>query len=149
MPKLIHQNKKARFHYELLEKFEAGLVLQGSEIKAVRLGRVDFSAAYATVFNEEVFLKNAQILPYQNRNYSDHNPARDRKLLLHKSEIRRLIGKIKEKRLTLVPTKLYLKNGLAKVEIWLCQSKKKVDKRATIKKREAERQMGRYLKKQK
>lgn len=144
--KIITDNRKVKFHYEILENIEAGIMLEGSEVKSIRDGKVNISEAYASIYGEEVFLVNAQISSYQAGNYVDHDPFRKRKLLLHKREIKRLLGAIKEKRLTLVPLKLYFKNGRVKVELILGKGKKLVDKRQTIKKRMDDRQMRRAIK---
>jgi SsrA-binding protein len=144
--KVIAQNKRAHFDYEILEKFEAGIQLTGSEIKSIRQGRVNLSAAYATVQKEEVFLMQAEIQPYDKGGYANHEPKRKRKLLLHRKEIEYLIGKTQTKGQTLVPTKLYLKNGYAKVELGLGVGKKTHDKRATIKEREVKRSLDKAMK---
>lgn len=144
--KVITKNRQAKFNYELLEKFEAGLCLRGSEVKSLRDGKVNLGDAYGTIRNGEVFLLNCHISPYQAASFDDHEPLRTRKCLLHKSEIKKLVGKIQEKGLTLVPSQLYFKNGKAKVELCLGRSKKTIDKRQTIKKRESDRQLRRTLK---
>jgi len=144
--KIICENRKARFNYELLEKFEAGIVLTGSEVKSLRNGQANLGDAYGIIRGEEAFLLNAHISSYQAASYMDHDPVRTRKLLLHKREINKLIGKTKEKGLTLVPTKMYFKKGKAKVELALGKSKKGPDKRQAIKKRESDRQLRRTLK---
>lgn len=144
--KIICDNRKGTFNYEILDKFEAGIVLQGSEVKSLRAGQANLSDAYGTLRNGEVFLLNCHIASYQAAHYADHEPTRSRKLLLHYSEIQKLVGKIQEKGLTLVPLKLYFKNGKAKVELGLGKSKKMFDKRATIKRREDDRAVRRVLK---
>lgn len=145
-PKSVAQNRKARFHYEILEKFEAGIVLTGSEVKSLRADRANLSDAYATVQNGELFLVHCHISPYPPAARNNHEPTRTRKLLMHATEIERLIGKVKEKGLTLVPLKIYFKGNRAKVELALGQGKKLFDKRETIKKRESARQMARAMK---
>ncbi|GAB4246248.1 MAG: SsrA-binding protein SmpB [Thermoleophilia bacterium] len=144
--KLIAQNKKAFHEYFIEETVEAGLVLQGTEVKSLREGRANLREAYAVVRGEEAFLVGAHISPYDQGNIHNHDPLRERKLLLHKREIQRLMGKTQQSGYTLVPTKLYFKNGRAKVEIGLAKGKKMHDKRQTIAKKEAEREMERALK---
>jgi SsrA-binding protein len=138
--KFVATNKKAFFNYEIIEKFEAGLVLVGSEVKSIRDGKVTIHEAYARVKNGEVFLIGMDIGLYpQAGPYQNHEPRRSRKLLLHKREIHRLTTKTREKGLTLVPLSLYFKEGLAKVQLGLGRGKREYDKRATIKDREAKR----------
>ena len=136
----IAENRKAFHDSHLLETFEAGLVLLGTEVKAIREGRVNLRDSYARVEDGEVFLYNVNISPYSHRGYADHEPLRRRKLLLHRDEIRKLIGKTVEKGMTLVPTRLYFKNGRVKVAVSLAKGKKEYDKRETIKRREADRE---------
>ena len=136
----IAENRKAFHDYHLLESFEAGLVLLGTEVKAIREGRVNLRDSFARVENGEVFLYNVNISPYSHRGYVDHEPLRRRKLLLHRDEIRKLIGKTVEKGMTLVPTRLYFKKGRVKVSVSLAKGKKEFDKRETIKRREADRE---------
>ena len=136
----IAENRKAFHDYHLLETFEAGIALLGTEVKAIREGRVNLRDSYARVENGEVFLFNVNISPYSHRGYAEHEPLRRRKLLLHRHEIRKLIGKTVEKGMTLVPTRLYFKNGRVKVAISLAKGKKEYDKRETIKKREVDRE---------
>ena len=138
--KIIATNKKARFEYELLESFEAGIVLQGPEIKSARNSKLSLQDSYAAVEGGEVFLHNMYIAPYEPANRFNHEPRRKRKLLLKKSEIRRIAGKMAGSALTVIPVKAYLKGGKAKVEIALARGKKKYDKREAIKKRELERE---------
>ncbi len=144
--KLIADNRRARHDYHLLERFEAGLVLTGTEVKSLREGRASLARAYADVRGEEVWLVGAHIAAYEKGGFANHDPDRDRKLLLHKKEIASLIGKVKERGLTLVPTRLYFKDGRAKVEIALARGKEQRDRRREIAKREAERQIERALK---
>jgi SsrA-binding protein len=136
----IAENRKAFHDFHILETFEAGLVLLGTEVKAIREGRVNLRDSYARVEGGEVFLYNVNISPYSHRGYADHAPLRQRKLLLHRDEIRKLIGKTVEKGMTLVPTRLYFKNGRVKVAVALAKGKKEYDKRETIKRREADRE---------
>jgi SsrA-binding protein len=136
----IAENRKARHDFHLLESFEAGIALMGTEVKAIREGRVNLRDSYARVEDGEVFLYNVNISPYSHRGYVDHEPLRRRKLLLHRQEIRKLIGKTVERGMTLVPTRLYFKNGRVKVEVCLAKGKKEFDKRETIKRREADRE---------
>ena len=136
----IAENRKAFHDFHLLETFEAGLVLLGTEVKAIREGRVNLRDSFARVEDGEVFLYNVHISPYSHRGYADHEPLRRRKLLLHRDEIRKLIGKTVEKGMTLVPVRLYFKNGRVKVAVSLAKGKKDYDKRETIKRRETERE---------
>src|SRR5471032_2728290 len=136
----IAENRKAFHDYHLLESFEAGIALLGTEVKAIREGRVNLRDSFARVEGNEVFLYNVNISPYSHRGYADHEPLRRRKLLLHRSEIRKLIGKTVEKGMTLVPTRLYFKDGRVKVAVSLAKGKKDYDKRETIKKRESDRE---------
>ena len=136
----IAENRKAFHDFHLLETFEAGLALLGTEVKAIREGRVNLRDSFARVEDGEVFLYNVNISPYSHRGYADHEPLRRRKLLLHRDEIRKLIGKTVEKGMTLVPTRLYLKNGRVKVAVSLAKGKKEYDKRETIKRREVDRE---------
>jgi SsrA-binding protein len=136
----IAENRKAFHDYHLLETFEAGLVLLGTEVKAIREGRVNLRDSFARVEGGEIFLYNVHISPYSHRGYADHEPLRRRKLLLHKREIRKLIGKTVEKGMTLVPTRLYFKDGRVKVAVSIAKGKKDYDKRETIKKRETDRE---------
>ena len=136
----IAENRKAYHDYHLLETFEAGIALQGTEVKAIREGRVNLRDSFASVANGEVFLHNVNTGSYSHRGYADHEPLRARKLLLHRDEIRKLIGKTREKGMTLVPVRLYFKNGRVKVAIGLAKGKKEYDKRETIKQRETDRE---------
>src|SRR6476659_4780916 len=136
----IAENRKAFHDFHLLETFEAGLVLLGTEVKAIREGRVNLRDSFARVEGGEVFLYNVTISPYSHRGYADHPPLRQRKLLLHKDEIRKLIGKTIERGMTLVPVRLYFKNGRVKVALGLAKGKKDYDKRETIKRREVDRE---------
>lgn len=144
--KIVAQNRKAGFKYQFLEKFEAGLVLTGSEVKSLREGKASMGDAYAVIQGGEIWLINLHISPYPPAADQNHEPMRSRKLLLHKREVEKLIGKLQEKGLTLVPTKIYFKKGLAKAELGLGRGKKLFDKRESIKKKESRRQMARALK---
>jgi SsrA-binding protein len=136
----IAENRKAYHDYHLLETFEAGVALLGTEVKAIREGRANLRDSFARVDNGEVYLYNVNISPYSHRGYVDHEPLRPRKLLLHRNEIRKLIGKTVEKGMTLVPVRMYFKNGRVKVAISLAKGKKEYDKRETIKRRESDRE---------
>jgi SsrA-binding protein len=144
--KLIATNRRARHEYHLLERLEAGLVLTGTEVKSLRQGQATIDRAYADVRDGQVWLVGAHISPYEQASLGSHDPDRDRKLLLHRKEIASLIGKVKERGLTLVPTQLYFKNGRAKVELALARGKEQRDKRRDIAKRDADRQIERALK---
>ncbi len=141
--KTVAQNRRARFEYQILETTEAGIVLKGSEVKCVRQGKVDISYCLASVKDGEVWLHNMHVAAYQNAGAFGHNPRRTRKLLLHRREIRKLIGKTKQNGLSLVPIRLYWKHGLAKVELAIAKGKQAFDKRETIKQRDQEREMRR------
>ena len=147
--KIIAINRRARRDYEIVESFEAGMVLQGTEVKSLRDGRISFKDSYARIQDGEVFLVNAHISPYSHGNVQNHDPVRDRKLLLHKAEIKRLTGKTEEKGLTLIPLQAYFVGGRAKLQIALARGKRERDKRDTIMKREAERDMEREIKQHK
>ena len=144
--KVIAENRRARHDYELLDRYEAGIVLTGTEVKSLRDGRVTLAQSYADVRGMEVWLAGAEIQQYAQGNVANHEPLRDRKLLLHRSEISSLVGKVREKGLTLVPTKLYFKDGKVKIEIALARGKEKGDKRRDVIAREAKRDMDRALK---
>jgi SsrA-binding protein len=144
--KLIAENRRARHDYQLLDRVEAGIVLTGTEVKSLRDGRVTLAQAYADVRDGEVWLVGADIAVYDQGNIANHEPGRDRKLLLHRSEIASLIGKVRERGQTLVPTRLYFKDGKVKVELALARGKEKGDKRRDIAERDAKRQIERALK---
>jgi SsrA-binding protein len=144
--KLIAENRKARHDYHLLERYEAGLVLTGTEVKSLREGRATLRQAYADIRNGELWLVGANIASYDKGSIGQHEPERDRKLLLHRRQIDSLVGKVQERGLTLVPTRLYFKDGRAKVELALARGKEARDKRRDIARREADRQMERALK---
>jgi SsrA-binding protein len=142
----IAVNRKARFEYHVEETFEAGLVLLGSEVKALREGKANLKDSYGRIEGDELFLWNAHISPYGPASQFGHEPTRTRKLLLHREEIARLTGKVKERGLTLIPLRLYFKNGRAKLELGLARGKKMHDKRDTIREREVRREMDRAMK---
>ncbi len=139
-------NRQARFNYEILERIEVGISLVGTEVKSIREGRANIKEAYADIRNGEVYLIGAHISPYSHGNITNHNPLRERKLLLKSSEIKKLQGKVMEKGLTLVPLRLYLKGRLIKLELGVGRGKKLVDKREDIKKRDQQREVQRALK---
>jgi SsrA-binding protein len=145
--KIIATNKKAYHNYEIVESFEAGIVLLGSEVKSIREGRISLKDSYAEVRNGEVFLLQVHISPYEPANRFNHEPLRERKLLLHHQEIKRLIGKIREKGYTLIPTKVMFNDkGKIKVEISLAKGKRAYQKKQAIKERDLEREMRAELK---
>jgi SsrA-binding protein len=137
---LIADNRKARHDFHLLEEFEAGLVLRGTEVKAMREGRANLRDSYCRIENGEAFLLNAHVGQYSHGGYASHDPLRPRKLLLQKDELRKLLGKTTERGMTIVPLRMYFKKGRAKLAIALAKGKKTYDKRETIKRREAERE---------
>lgn len=144
--KVLAENKRARFDYEILETYEAGLVLYGYEVKAIKTGHISLKGSYVVIRKREAYLINAFIPPYQPANIpEDYKPEQDRKLLLKKSEIKSLIGKSKQKGLTLVPLRIYTKRGKVKIGLAVGKGKRKIDKREVIKKREAEREIERKL----
>lgn len=143
--KLIAQNKKARFQYNIEDTYEAGLVLIGSEVKSLREGRASLSDSYAIISEGEAYLLNSHISPCPQASIMNHEPKRTRKLLLHKKQIKKLFGKLNEKGYTLIPLKLYFKEGRAKVELGLCKGKKLFDKREAIKKKETKRELDRVF----
>jgi SsrA-binding protein len=143
LDRAIATNRRARHEYAILETFEAGVVLRGTEVKSLRAGLVNFKDSYATVRNGEVWLLGCHINPYSHGTDANHDPERDRKLLLHAKEISRLAGKVAERGLTLIPLKLYFKSGRAKLELGLGRGKKLHDKRSTLREREVKREMDR------
>lgn len=146
--KIVAKNKKAYFNYEILEKFEAGISLIGQEVKSIKMGKMNLIGAYVVLRNNEVFLIGAKVPAYQPKNApKDYNPQRTRKLLLRKSEIKYLIGKSRQKGLTMIPLMIYTRKGKIKIEFALAKGKTKIDKRETIKKREAEREIRRAMRK--
>jgi SsrA-binding protein len=136
----IAENRKAHHDYHLLETFEAGIVLLGTEVKAIREGRVNLRDSFARLDNGEIYLYNVNISPYSHRGSADHEPLRRRKLLLHRDEIRKLVGKTVVKGMTLVPVRMYFKKGRVKVAVSLAKGKKEYDKRETIKRRDTDRE---------
>jgi SsrA-binding protein len=141
--KVVAQNKKARHDYHIEETFEAGIVLQGTEIKSIRAGKANLKDSFARVQNGELFLHNMHVSPYEQGNRYNHDPLRTRKLLLHRKEINKLLGATKEQGYSIVPLKMYLKNGYAKVLIGLAKGKKNYDKRQDLKKKDAKREIER------
>jgi SsrA-binding protein len=144
--KVVVQNRKARYEYHILEKWEAGLVLRGTEVKSLRSGRANLQDAYATVTGGELWLHNLHISPYEHGNRFNHDPLRPRKLLLSRREIRKLIGQVEQKGLTLVLLDIYFRRGIAKATLALARGKKLHDKRDDLRKRSDERDMERALK---
>jgi SsrA-binding protein len=138
--RVVADNRKARHDYHILETYEAGVALLGTEVKAIREGRVNLRDSYARVDGGEAWMLNVHISPYSHRGYADHAETRQRKLLLHRHEIRKLIGRTAEKGLTLVPLQMYFKNGRVKVLVGLARGKQAHDKRETIRRREADRE---------
>jgi len=145
--KIICNNRKARFNYFFTEFFEAGIALKGSEVKSLRDGKANISESYAIDEQGEIFLLNSHIPSYKESSYNNHDPKRNRKLLLNKREINKLIGKINIEGYTLIPTKLYFKKGKAKIEIAVAKGKKHYDKRQVIKKRDWNREKARFFRK--
>ncbi len=143
---IVSTNKKARFNYELIEKIEAGIALKGTEVKSIRNRNVSIGESYAQVKDDEVFLHNLHISPYEQGNRENHDPIRVRKLLLHKREIKKLVAKTQQKGLSLVPLSIYLRKGKIKVELGIGRGKRLVDKREAIKKKTIEREIGRIVK---
>ena len=146
MEKIIATNRKAYYDFHIEETYEAGISLQGTEVKSLREGRANLKESYAIIKDNEVFLMNCHISPYSHGNIQNHEPLRTRKLLLHRKEIDKLWGKVNQKGLTIVPLKLYFKNGRAKVEIGVARGKQQYEKRASIKAKEAKREIERHMK---
>ncbi len=144
---IVSTNKKARFNYEIIEKIEAGISLKGTEVKSVRNKNVSIGESYAQIKNNEVFLHNLHISPYEQGNRENHDPIRVRKLLLHKQEIKKLVSKIQLKGLSLVPLSIYLRKGKIKIELAVGRGKRLVDKRESLKKRAVDREIARIVKK--
>ncbi len=145
--KIISDNRQARYLYEILETYEAGIQLTGTEVKSIRAGRVNLRDGYALIRNGEAWLLNVHISPYQGSGqYFNHEPRRTRKLLLHRKEINKLIGQVEQKGLTLVPLKMYFKDSWVKVSVGLAKGKKLHDKRETLKRRQDQREMARAMK---
>ena len=145
--KIISINRKASFNYFFESVYEAGIVLKGSEIKSIRLGKINIADSYAIERRGEIYLMNSHIPLYKNASYSNHNPTDDRKLLLNKREINKLIGKINREGFTIIPTKIYFKKGKAKIEIAVAKGKKQYDKRQAKKTRDWNRDRARYVRK--
>ncbi len=145
--KIICLNRKASFNYFFEDLYEAGIILKGSEIKSVRNGKVNIAESYAIERDGELFLVNSHISSYKQASFINHNPIQERKLLLKKKEIDRVIGKIQREGFTIIPTKMYFKKGKAKIEIAVAKGKKKFDKRQTIKRRDWDRAKARYFRK--
>ena len=145
--KIITINRKASFNYFFKELFEAGIVLRGSEIKSIRAGKVNIAESYAIEKDGEIILLNSHISGYKQASFADHNPTNERKLLLNKREINKLIGKVNREGFTLIPTKMYFKKGKAKIEIAVAKGKKQFDKRQTKKTRDWNRDRARYVRK--
>ncbi len=144
--KVLINNRRARFDYEVLQTLEAGIALRGTEVKSIREGKINLTEGFCRISERlEVFLVNVHISPYDFGNRHNHDPLRERRLLLHRSEIRRLYGLVREQGLTLIPLKLYLKRGRVKVELGLVRGKKHHDKRDSIKKKDAQREVERAL----
>ncbi|MHC4267875.1 MAG: SsrA-binding protein SmpB [Planctomycetota bacterium] len=143
---IVSTNKKARFNYEIIEKIEAGISLKGTEVKSIRNKNVSIGESYAQIKDDEVFLYNLHISPYEQGNRENHDPIRVRKLLLHKHEIKKLVSKIQQKGLSLVPLSIYLRKGKIKVELAVGRGKRLVDKRETLKKKAVEREIARIVK---
>ena len=143
--KVVARNRKAKFEYELLDSYEAGIELRGTEIKSIRAGQVSLSEAYVRTNGRQAWLVGAHIAPYDQASAFNHDPERERRLLLHKKEIKTLFDNIRLKGLTVVPTRIYLKEGRAKVEIALAKGKRQYDKRQSIKKRDTDREINRAL----
>lgn len=143
--KLVASNRRAHHNFDILETHEAGLVLQGTEVKSLRASRADLKESYARIDRNEAWLLGLHISPYAQGNRANHDPLRPRKLLLHRGELNRLLGKIMEKGLTLVPLRLYFKQGRAKVELGLARGRKTLDKRHAIREREEQREVSRAL----
>jgi len=143
--KVVATNRKAKFEYFLLEEFEAGLSLQGSEIKSIRAGQISLAEAYIKVDGINAWLVEAHVAPYEQANRNNHDPKRPRRLLLHKKEIKKLWDAIRQKGVTIIPTRIYLKGGRAKLEIAIARGKKLYDKRAAIAKRETDREIERQI----
>jgi SsrA-binding protein len=144
--KIVAENRKARHDYEILDRFEAGLVLRGTEVKSAREGRVNLKDSYASARGGELFLVQCHISPYSHAHYENHDPLRPRKLLLHRRELRRLIVKITERGLTLVPTRIYFRGGRLKVELALARGKRTHDRRAAARERDLDREVKAALK---
>ena len=144
--KMVAENRKARHDYEIMDRMEAGLVLLGTEVKSARQGRVNLKDSYVSTRGGELFLVQCHISPYTHSSFDNHDPHRERKLLMHKQEMRRLIGKITERGLTLIPLRVYFRKGLLKVELGLAKGRKSHDRRAVVREREQKRDVEAQLK---
>lgn len=144
--KIICKNRKAFFNFEIEDTFEVGICLVGSEVKSLREGKANLSDSYGKIRNSEIFLVDCHISPYTQSNRENHEPLRERKLLLHKREIKKLTGKVAERGYSLIPLKMYFKNGKVKVEMGLARGKKTYDKREAIKKKDQRRELERMMK---
>ena len=145
--KIISHNRKAKFNYFFSEFFEAGIALRGSEVKSLRVGKVNIAESYAYYFNGDIYLINSHIPTYKESSYNNHDPKRNRKLLLNKREINKLLGRLNREGFTLIPTKLYFKKGKAKIEIAVAKGKKQYDKRQTKKLKDWNREKARFFRK--
>ncbi|MBO4323128.1 MAG: SsrA-binding protein SmpB [Clostridia bacterium] len=146
--KIIAENREARFEYFIEDAFEAGISLDGGEVKSIRAGNVSLKDSYCSIYNAEIFIKGMHVAVYdKGGSFNVKDSRRDRRILMHKSEINRLIGKVKEKGYTIVPLKLYFKQSLIKLEVGLCKGKHTFDKKQTIKERDLDREAERYIKK--
>ncbi len=143
---VLAKNKKAYFDYEILDKYQAGIVLIGQEVKSIKKGNISLKGSYIVPKNNELFLIGSHVPPYQPKNAPDYNPERSRKILLNKKELNQLIGKSKEKTLTLIPLKVYTMKGLIKIEIGIGRGKKKFDKREALKKKDIDKKIKKTLK---
>ncbi len=144
---IVSTNRKARFNYHILEKIEAGISLKGTEVKSIRNKNVSIEESYAQIRNNEVFLYNLHVSPYEQGNRENHEPKRTRKLLLHRREIKKLIGKTQQKGLSLIPLSIYIKRGIIKLELAIARGKRLVDKREDIKKKTIEREIAQAVRK--
>jgi SsrA-binding protein len=147
--KIVAENRKARYDYHIEDKFEAGMVLRGTEVKSLRIGRCNLKDSYARIINDEIWAINIHIGPYPFAYYNNHEPRRQRKLLLHKAEIKKLYGKVNEMGYNLIPLRVYFKNGKAKIQIALARGKKKYDKRHSIRRRDEQRDLDRTMRRYK
>jgi SsrA-binding protein len=143
--KVVATNRKARHEYLILDTYEAGLALQGSEIKSIRAGQISLAQAYVSIDGQDAWLLNAHVAPYEQASIFNHDPLRPRKLLLHRAEIRKMWESVRQKGTTIIPLRVYIKDGLAKIEIAVARGKKLYDKRADIAKRDVERDLERQL----
>ncbi len=146
--KVVATNRKARHEYLILDTYEAGLALQGSEIKSIRAGQISLAQAYVSIDGQDAWLLNAHVAPYEQASIFNHDPLRPRKLLLHRAEIRKMWESVRQKGTTIIPLRVYIKDGLAKIEIAVARGKKLYDKRADIAKRDVERDLERQLRRQ-